>query len=391
MRRPLATTVAAALALSALAGAAYGRRAGTGVGEILLPLGVGAVLAASLGSAHRRLTGGLRGQLTAIAAIALAQMAAAVALLAHAMLVSAHDAFFTLLVVAYGVLLAACVAGPLSGRATRDANGIREALRRVGDGARDVRMSISGGGELAAVAADVEAMVARLDAEERARRRLIASVSHDLRTPITALRIAEAIDDHVVDPSVRDGHLARMAVHVRALNSLAADLFELSRLEAGDVTWPLEQIAIDELVEETVDAMRPRAEAHAVHVDAGLPPSLVLVRGNAEQIRRVLFNLIENAIRHTPADGSIVVRAEARAGRVEVEVADTGEGIPLPDRERVFQPFAVGEGHAAGTAGSAGLGLAIARAIVEAHGGRIWLEDAAVGARVRFALPSASV
>ena len=333
MRRPLAATVAAAVALSALAAAAYGPGAGVKVGETLLPLGVGAVMAGWLASAPRSRIAGLRRQMTAIAAIALAQTAVAVALFVHAMLLSAHDAFFIVLILAYGASLAVCVAGRFSGRALRDVNRIREALRRIGDGARDVEMSASGGGELAAVAADMEAMVARLDADERTRRRLIASVSHDLRTPITALRVmTAAIDDQLVDPPVRDRYLTAMTVHVQALSALAGDLFELSRLEAGDIAWSFEPIAIDELVAESVEAMRPHAEARAIQVDAGLPPSRALVRADAEQMRRVLFNLLENAIRHTPADGTVVVRAEARTGAVEVEVADTGEGISRGDR-----------------------------------------------------------
>jgi len=109
-------------------------------------------------------------------------------------------------------------------------------------------------------------------------------------------------------------------------------------------------------------------------------------RGNPEQLQRVLFNLIQNAIRHTPPDGSVTVRAEDVDGAVEVEVADTGDGIPAAARERVFEPFyrADSARHDPG----AGLGLAISRAIVEAHGGAIWLEDAPVGTRVRFRLPA---
>jgi signal transduction histidine kinase len=100
----------------------------------------------------------------------------------------------------------------------------------------------------------------------------------------------------------------------------------------------------------------------------------------------VLFNLIQNAIRHTPADGSVTVRAASAGSSVEIEVADTGAGIPAPDLERVFDPFFRGGTEAARTRNGAGLGLAISRAIVEAHGGRIWVEDAARGARVRFSL-----
>ena len=101
----------------------------------------------------------------------------------------------------------------------------------------------------------------------------------------------------------------------------------------------------------------------------------------------MLFNLVQNAIRHTPADGSVTVTAQDAGDRVEIEVADTGSGIGPSDREHVFEPFFRGGDEAARTRSGAGLGLAISRAIVEAHGGRIWLEPSEGGARVRFSLP----
>ena len=106
-----------------------------------------------------------------------------------------------------------------------------------------------------------------------------------------------------------------------------------------------------------------------------MPDALAPARANPEKLQRVLFNLIQNAIRHTPADGSVVVRAEPVADRIEVEVADTGDGIAPSEREHVFTAFYRGGADAARTGGGAGLGLAVSRAIVEAHGGRIWLAD----------------
>jgi signal transduction histidine kinase len=231
----------------------------------------------------------------------------------------------------------------------------------------------------------------RLAAEERARRSLFAAVSHDLRTPITSLQLlVEAIDDEVVSEDARKDYLARLATHVRALSALIDDLFELSRLEAGDIRWSMEQVRIEELVSETVAAMAPSAEAKHVAVRAELDGALP-ASANPEQIQRVLFNLIQNAIRHTPADGSVVVRAERLGGEVEIEVADTGEGIADADRARVFDAFFQGGARAARSDGGAGRGLVIVRAIVEAHGGRIWLADGRPGGtRVRFSLPAAA-
>jgi signal transduction histidine kinase len=271
-----------------------------------------------------------------------------------------------------------------------DVDAVRAALAEVGEGSRDVRIPVRGRDELAALAADVEAMVAKLGASERARRELIAAVSHDLRTPLTTIQlISEGLEDGIFEPERRREQLALISTHVRALGGLINDLFELSKLEAGDLSWSMEHVRLDELLRETVDAMRPQAEAGGVVVRAELDGELVAARGNPEQLQRVLFNLIQNAIRHTPADGSVVVRAQHVPGpAVEIEVADSGEGIAPDDRERVFEPFVQGASRAARTDGSAGLGLAIARAIVEAHGGRIWLPEAGTGTRVRFSIPA---
>jgi signal transduction histidine kinase len=123
-------------------------------------------------------------------------------------------------------------------------------------------------------------------------------------------------------------------------------------------------------------------------VSAAVPEHVVVARADPERLQRVLFNLIQNAIRHTPADGSVTVLAEANSTGIEVEVADTGAGLDPADRSRAFEPFYRGGNGQARPAGATGLGLTICRAIVEAHGGRIWFADAQVGTRVRFSLPS---
>jgi signal transduction histidine kinase len=224
---------------------------------------------------------------------------------------------------------------------------------------------------------------------EMARRDLIAAVSHDLRTPITSLRLlAEAIDDDIVPGDRRRSYIARMGTHIRALGALIDDLFELSRLESGDISWSLERVSVDELVHETVEAMRPEADAKGIRVSAELGAGLRPAHANPEKLQRVLFNLIQNAIRHTPADGTVVVHAEPTRTGLEIEVADTGPGIAGEDRRQVFTAFYRGGSDAARSGEGAGLGLAVSRAIVEAHGGRIWLADSARGTRVRFSLPA---
>jgi signal transduction histidine kinase len=247
----------------------------------------------------------------------------------------------------------------------------------------------------AAGAALAAALAVRLAMEERsrreieaARRQLVAAASHDLRTPLASLRLlVESIDDGVATGETRDRYLKEIRTHVGVLSDLIDDLFELSRIEAGDISWTMRQVKLRELIGDTVAAMRAPAAERGVSLAAELPASELVASANAEKVQRVLFNLIQNAIRHTPADGSVTVRARSAAGGVEVEVADNGEGIPAGDGERVFEAFYRGDA-ARGEEG-AGLGLAISRAIVEAHGGKIWFEDGAPGTRVHFTLKSA--
>jgi len=390
--RGLAFAAIAAAVAAGVAGAAYGSAAGTTSLLILVPLGVATVLAAHGIVAARARIGGLRHQFALLGLVVVAQLAIAVGVFVELMFVSGHDAFFTVLVAGYTGALGLSTGRLLGRRALADIDAVRTTLAAVGEGRRDVRTNLAGRDELARLGADVDAMVTTLAAEEQARRGLIATVSHDLRTPLTALRLlVDAIDDDLVtDPAMRRDYLGRISVNVRALSALIDDLFELSRLESGDIQWTMERVRLGEIVQETIHAMRPHADAGAVAVRAELAPRLDVAHANPEQIQRVLFNLIQNAIRHTPADGSVVVRvAPATGDEIEIEVADSGPGIAREKRERVFEPFFRGGERADGSDGGAGLGLAISRAIVEAHGGRIWLADCELGTCVRFRLPCA--
>jgi signal transduction histidine kinase len=384
VRTGLVVAVAGAALAAALAWAVYDFHAGWLTFALLAPPGCATVLIGGAVLRHRR---GVRRQAVLMGAIAAAQLFATVGLFVALMFVSSHDAFFTMLASAYCAGLALWAGWVLSRRVLGDVRAVGASLAAVGEGRRDVLPSVDGRDEVARLAGQVEEMVERLARTEAARNDLVAAVSHDLRTPITSLRLlVEALDDDIVDDSDRKAYLGKLRTHVGALAALIDDLFELSRLQAGELRWSMEQVRLRELVEETVEAMRSDGVARLV-VD--VPVNLSPARGASEQIQRVLFNLIQNAIRHTPADGSVTVRAVSAVEGVQVEVADTGSGIPDDDRERVFEAFFQGGGEgAARTNGSAGLGLAISRAIVEAHGGRIWLEPSGGGTSVRFTLPA---
>jgi signal transduction histidine kinase len=394
-RRALRITaaVAAAAGISAIAWVVYGYNAFISSLEILAPLGAVTAVLADLIATERPWVHGVRGQLGLLAALVAAQLGLAVALFASLMFVSKHDALLIALAAGYAGVIGLGAARLVTRGALSDLDAIRSAMEEVGEGGRRVDIPIQGHGELATLATDLQAMVGKLDAAERARRQLVASVSHDLRTPLTTLRlIAAGLEDDIFEPERTREQLRLISTHVRTLGSLIDDLFELSRLEAGDIRWSMQRVQLDELVRDTVEAMRPHAVAGRVDIHTELNPAIAPARANPEQLQRVLFNLIQNAIRHTPPDGSVVVRSEPASGRsagVEVEIADTGSGIEPQLRERIFEPFVQGPSRVAGANGSAGLGLAIARAIVEAHGGRIWVVAGGPGTHVRFRLPSA--
>jgi signal transduction histidine kinase len=335
----------AALLASGVIAVCYGAADGVMTLALLVALGAPALALAHVARSRRRRLGSPRRQLAVGIAIGAALVIAAVVAGGALMFVSTHDALVVAVITAFAVVIA---------------------VRAV---------ELMGGGVV--------------DDAERMRRELIAAVSHDLRTPITSLRLlTEAIADDVVDGATKRAYLGQMSTHLNAMSGLIDDLFELSRLQAGDIAWSLEQVRLEELVGETVDAMRLQADARHVKVRAEFPTGLRPAHGDPEKLQRVLFNLIQNAIRHTPADGSVVVRARPAGDAVEIEVSDTGAGIAADDRDRVFEPFFRGGAQAARPSNGAGLGLAISRAIVEAHGGRIWLEEAPRGTRVRFSLPA---
>jgi signal transduction histidine kinase len=226
---------------------------------------------------------------------------------------------------------------------------------------------------------------------ERSRRELVAWVSHDLRTPIAGIRaMVEARDDGVVvDPEeVRRDHVQLMTEADR-LARLVDDLFELSRIEAGALAVSVERVAIGELVSDVVASASVMAGAKGVRVDGrldGRPPD---VAGSAPELTRVVRNLLDNAIRHTPPGGMVEVAVGGDEGHAEVSVLDGCGGIPADDLDRVFD--LAYRGDAARTpsvgGGGAGLGLAIARGLVEAFDGDIAVRNEPGGCRFTVRLP----
>lgn len=274
---------------------------------------------------------------------------------------------------------------------------LAEGARRMAGGDLSTRVAVPSGdeiGELGAafnrMAAQLEAYAARQRDQEQARRDLIAAVSHDLRTPLASIQaMVEALCDGVVADSET---VARYHQTIRSetarLGALIDDLFELSRIEAGAFQLDLHPASLHDLISDTLRSLAPRANLKRLELDGEVAEDLPVIALDVARVQRVLVNLVENAIRHTPEGGQIRVTAAERGDRIQVDVADTGEGIDEADLSLVFERFYRGEKSRSRDRGGAGLGLAIARGLVEAHGGRIWARSArGTGSTFSFTLP----
>jgi two-component system sensor histidine kinase SaeS len=229
---------------------------------------------------------------------------------------------------------------------------------------------------------------------EQARRDLVASVSHDLRTPLASMRaIVEAISDGVVsDQATIQRYCTTLKGEVEHLSSLIDDLFELSRLDSGTLELELKPTPAIEILTSALQGMQAQADSRVIDIRTGLEDAESTVLVDVHKMQRVMYNLIQNAIRHTPADGTILVEMQDRGTEVQIDVTDTGTGIAADDVTKVFDRFYRGEKSRSREYGGAGLGLAIAKGIVEAHGGRIWVESApGEGSRFSFSLPKSNI
>jgi signal transduction histidine kinase len=220
-----------------------------------------------------------------------------------------------------------------------------------------------------------------------ARRQLVAWASHDLRTPLASINaMLEALEDGLAEP---DEYLPVLRERVHVLSGIVDDLFELARIDAGALTLELSDAPLDRVVAECVRGFEAQARSQHVRLEARVAEPLPAVRCAPDKVERVLFNLLTNALRHTPSDGSIAVLVTAGPEMIEVAVEDSGSGLEPTAERRMFERF--WRGDPSRSVDGAGLGLAIAQGLVEAQGGRIWAENRpGGGARVAFALPLAA-
>jgi signal transduction histidine kinase len=330
-----------------------------------------------------------------------------------------HDLLLLVLLLLFAAVVSMGLGYALAHALTQRVTALHQGARALADGDLDTRVASVGTDELAALAEEFNRMAMQLASAaaertrmEHARRELIAAISHDLRTPLASLRaMTEALADGLVDdPVTATRYLSTMRGQIGHLSSLIDDLFELAQIDAGALRLDLQRASLGDLISDTLEGIRPQAAAKGVQLQGSVAPQIGPVLIAPQKIERVLYNLVTNAIRHTPAGGSVTIAVSLdqqpapadplaitprrdgtlvrRPASIIVEVADSGEGIAPEDLPRVFEHFYRGEKSRSRATGGAGLGLAIARGIVEAHGGRIWVESAHEhGTSIRFTLP----
>ncbi len=320
-----------------------------------------------------------------------------VLLAARLMFISEHDLALAGVLLFFASSVAVSFGYFFSNSITARLKELDRGAGQLSDGDFSVRVSVDGVDEVAELGQAFNSMAARLEQAEkeaemldRARRDFIAGASHDLRTPLSSLRaMLEAISDGVVDdPS---DYLRRSQLVIAQMSDLTDDLVELATLDSGAAPLQRSFNSINEVIEVAVDGAAVRAESKGVEISAQKPTGLPLIPIAPDKIGRVMQNLLDNAIDHTDAGGKITVLAVERNGSVEVSVSDTGEGIREDSLPHIFERFYRSEEsrtRASDEARGVGLGLAIAKELVEAHGGNIWAESGAEGGtRITFSLP----
>ena len=243
--------------------------------------------------------------------------------------------------------------------------------------------------ELQELAASFNDMATNIEDVFDARRQLVAWASHDLRTPIAAVQaMLEAVEDGLATP---DEYLPAVAEQIRGLSLLIDDLFELACIDAGALTLQLQQVQPRHVVDTCLRAVNAQARARNVRLEATVDQATPTIAAAPEKVERVLMNLLTNALRHTPNDGTVAVIVGPSERGIDISVEDTGPGLTGTNTRNVFDRFwKADDARTRSDGDGAGLGLAIARGLVEAHGGTIWAEmRPGGGARFVFALPVA--
>jgi len=303
---------------------------------------------------------------------------------AQMMFASQHDLLLAIVLLIFAGGMAMALGYFLSSTITERIALLKDAADSLAEGDLTTRVAMNGRDEVAALASAFNQMAAQLQASDekqrelvRLRTDLIAWASHDLQTPLASIRaILEALADGVIEDSESIQRYHKTAQReVQSLSLLIDDLFQMAQLDAGGLPLHRENASLSDLVSDTLESFTELAARQRVTLSGSVDPDVDPLYMDTQRIGRMLNNLISNALRHTPAEGQIELRARQAGTNVEVTVRDTGEGIRAEDLSHIFERFYRGEKSRSRATGGSGLGLAITQGIARAHGGEIRVES----------------
>ena len=324
-----------------------------------------------------------------------------VGIMQQQMFVSEHDLQLSGLLLLFAAIIAMTFGLFVSTSVTDGLRQLASTAQQLAAGNLSARVQVSGKDEVAQVGFAFNQMARQLQEVDHQRteldnlrRDLIAWTSHDLRTPLTSIRVrVEALNDGVVDdPAAVQRYYQSILTDVQALTLLFDDMFELAQLDRVDIALEKAPASLSELIHDSLERFQTLSEEQDVRVEALIGADVDPVSLNGAKIGRVLDNLLSNSLRYTPPGGRVLIDAQRLDNdRVRVSVEDSGPGFIEEDIPRLFEQFYRGEQARTRATGGAGLGLAIARGVIEAHNGHIWAENIPTGgARVAFDLPADS-
>ena len=300
-------------------------------------------------------------------------------------------AFHTATLISLAVAVAASLATALllssviSARVVQPVRALAAAAQRIAHSSHASRVPVRGTDELAQLADAFNEMAASLEHAAEIRRQLLADVAHELRTPLATVEsYVEALADGVLATDEQNWSVIRS--QTARLGRLVDDLQQVSRAEAHQLDLHPAPVPPGELVQNALSAARPAYAAKNVALKSEIQPNLSAVEVDAERIAEVLANLLANALRHTPPGGTVKASVGQQADQIEIAIADNGEGIDAEHLDRVFERFYRIDPARARASGGTGIGLAIVRAIIEAHGGTVLASSAGLGRGATFTL-----
>jgi signal transduction histidine kinase len=316
---------------------------------------------------------------------------------AQLMFINQHDLALGLILLIFASGVSAAFGYFLSGAITQKLKDLAFGAGKISQGDFSTRVPVEGRDEVAHLSAAFNEMAMQLEkmseeskALDEARRNLVAWASHDLRTPLASLRaMIDALADGVAaDPDTAARYLRQSQTEITRMASLISDLFDLAQLDAGHMPFEYESSSLGDLISDTLAAFTARAQVQSITLTGSAGTGVDPVMMAPDKISRVLQNLVDNALRYTPTDGTITISAARDGENVHVTVRDTGSGISAEDLPHVFDRFYRGEKSRSRAGGGAGLGLAIARRVVQAHGGEMWVDTTSgQGTSMHFTLP----